>query len=85
MRLRRTFPLTWEYLSENKKTLENRENGRFKETWWQFGRTQNLTEFDTTKLMTPDIANRCEFTFDSNNLYHTTTVYSLSFSENKHD
>ena len=40
--------------------LEKRENGRFKGTWWQYSRPQNLNEFDTLKIMTPEIANGCQ-------------------------
>ncbi|MBK6680440.1 MAG: hypothetical protein IPG53_10620 [Ignavibacteriales bacterium] len=31
--------------------------------------------------MTPDIAITTDFTFDNDNLYHTTKVFSLSFSK----
>ena len=82
--IKKNFPRGWEYLMENKKALGERENGRFKSTWWQFSRPQNLNEFATTKLMTPEIASSPKMTFDSlGTMYHTTKVYSFSFIDNK--
>ena len=76
------YPRTWKYLQSVQTVLEERENGRFSDTWWQFSRPQNLNEFDAVKLMTPEIAARCEFTKDiSGNLTHTTKVYSLALKE----
>ncbi|MCX8000669.1 MAG: Eco57I restriction-modification methylase domain-containing protein, partial [Leptospiraceae bacterium] len=76
------FPLGWQYLLESQKQLKNQERGRFKESWWQFSRPQNLTEFETIKIMSPDISDKCNFTLDEvGNLYHTTTIYSISFNE----
>ncbi len=75
------YPLGWQYILENKKALEEREKGKFAKTWWQYGRTNNLSEFDCKKIILPDITNKPEFTYDHNNLYFTTTVYGLSFNE----
>jgi hypothetical protein len=75
------YPLAWQYLKLNQSILEKRENGRFKGTWWQYSRPQNLNEFDTLKIMTPEIANGCQMTFDADgNIYHTTKVYSFAFN-----
>jgi hypothetical protein len=74
------FPKGWSYLLANKAVLAQRERGRFKETWWQYGRPQNLTEFEAIKIMTPDICNGPQMTIDETGiLYHTTTVYSVAF------
>ena len=75
------FPLAWEYLQENKKELQNRENGKFKKDWWQYGRIQNLVEFDNSKISFPDISLNMQGIMDTNNLYHTTTIYSMSFND----
>lgn len=80
--IRTTFPKGWSYLLKNKESLERRENGRFKATWWQFGRPQNIGEFEVIKIMTPDIAHGCEFSIDLKNNYHTTTIYSFVFNQN---
>ncbi len=76
------FPLGWEYLVKNKCELENREHGKFADNWWCFSRPQNMTEFASTKIMTPEIALGCQLTIDeSGNYYHTTKVYSFVFNE----
>lgn len=79
--IRENFPKCWDYLLRNKSVLEQRESGRFKKTWWQFSRPQNMTEFTKEKIMTRDIASSCEFTLDNNQNYHTTTIYSFIFKE----
>lgn len=75
------FPKAWEYLKENKKELESREHGRFKNTWWQYSRPQNLNEFEHKKISFPDINMRMQAVIDDKNLYHTTTIYSIVFNE----
>jgi len=81
MDIRNQFPLAWQYLIENQESLVARENNRFEKTWWQYSRPQNLTEFESIKIMTPDIANQGKFTIDKGFNYHTTTIYSFSFKE----
>jgi adenine-specific DNA-methyltransferase len=76
------YPLGWEYLLENKSDLENREKGKMKnDRWYAYIYPKNLAEFDTTKIMTPYLSDRCNFTYDfKGNLYHTTKAYSLAFN-----
>lgn len=41
--LQGNYPLAWGYLNRNKRLLESREQGKFKDAqWYRFGRTQNL-------------------------------------------
>ncbi|MFH1911659.1 MAG: N-6 DNA methylase [Pseudomonadota bacterium] len=48
------YPLAWSYLQANKKLLENREKGKFKDDqWYRYGRTQNLGLWEQPKLMVP--------------------------------
>lgn len=79
--IKNKFPKAWEYLKENKKILENREHGKFKNTWWQYGRTQNLNEFENNKLSFPDVGLRAQGIYDNSNLYHSNTMYSLLFKD----
>ena len=52
--MRRDYPLAWDYVSRNKRLLENREKGKFKDPeWYRFGRTQNLGMWEQPKLMVP--------------------------------
>jgi hypothetical protein len=83
--IQNNFPSGWNYLLKNKNVLAKRESGRFADTWWQFSRPQNMTEFQSIKIMTRDIASGCEFSIDLNHHYHTTTVYSFVFNENVHE
>jgi hypothetical protein len=66
-----SYPNAWEYLQTNRKTLEAREHGKWKhENWYAFGRSQNLSEMEQTKILTPSIANRASFTFDESDFYY---------------
>jgi hypothetical protein len=49
-----SWPRAAEYLKENKRRLEQRENGKFRGTdWHRFGRSQNLAIQDRAKLCVP--------------------------------
>jgi hypothetical protein len=52
--MRRDYPLAWDYVNRNKRLLESREKGEFKDAeWYRFGRTQNLGMWEQPKLMVP--------------------------------
>jgi len=52
--MKRDYPLVWSYLNGNKKLLEDREKGKFKDVqWYRYGRTQNLGLWEQPKLMVP--------------------------------
>ena len=49
--LQKQYPFTWNYLCENKKYLEEREDGMLKgENWYAFGRTQALDVISLPKI-----------------------------------
>jgi type I restriction-modification system DNA methylase subunit len=59
------YPLTWNYLIDNKSYLENRENGKMRgERWYGYGRDQALDVMPLPKIFTPDIAARASFSLD---------------------
>ena len=65
------YPVAWQYLKENKSLLEARERGKWKhDKWYALGRSQNLSEMEQKKILTPSIANRASFTFDSTDYYY---------------
>ena len=69
--LRTQFPNAWAYLKENRQKLEAREGGKWKhDKWYAFGRSQNLSEMEQEKILTPSIANRTSFTFDTTDHYY---------------
>jgi len=65
------YPQAWKYLLENRGLLENRERGKWKnEHWYAFGRSQNLSEMEQQKILTPSIAASASFTFDETDFYY---------------
>ena len=65
------FPCCWAYLLENKKYLENREDGKMKgEKWYAFGRTQALEVIASKKIITPDIAPSAAYSLDTEGQYY---------------
>jgi len=64
--LKTRYPLTWAYLMDNKKYLENREDGKMRGSrWYGYGRTQALDVIPLPKIFTPDIAARSSFSLDA--------------------
>ena len=66
--LQKQFPLTYEYLSDpcNKKILLSREEGRFKNSFWQYSRPQNMKILFNEKILTPFNAFKNSFAYDNN-------------------
>ncbi len=63
--LKKKHPLTWAYLTANKKYLEEREDGSFRgDGWYAYGRSQALDVMPLPKLFTPDLAFTASFGFD---------------------
>jgi len=50
--MRKQFPCAWNYLSSNKRLLEEREHGKFAEEWWQLY-PKNLDLWEEPKIMLP--------------------------------
>ena len=79
--IKSNYPKAWDYLLQNKKELSGRENGKAEgKDFYRYIYPKNLTDFDSAKIMTPDIAYGCQFTYDFDRNYHTTTVYSLALN-----
>ncbi|MBI4615009.1 MAG: Eco57I restriction-modification methylase domain-containing protein [Planctomycetes bacterium] len=65
------YPRTWSYLLKNREILEARERGKWKhDRWYAFGRSQNLTEMDQPKILTPSIARVASFAYDDRGDYY---------------
>ena len=79
--IKRNFPLGWKYLKRNQQALGDRERGRMHNNkFYAYIYPKNLMEFETIKVMTPDICGKPEMSIDlSGELYHTTTLYSFVF------
>jgi hypothetical protein len=73
--LQRDAPLAWEYLNANKRFLEGREQGSFKDVqWYRFGRTQNLGVWEQPKLMIPYMITSLSAYLDAGNSYYFINV-----------
>ena len=63
--LKTKYPLTFAYLLDNKRYLENRESGKMRgSVWYAYGRNQALDVMPLQKIFTPDIAARSSFSLD---------------------
>ncbi len=63
--LQKKFPKIYNYLHENKTTLQKRDRGKMKgASWYLYSRNQNLSRFGQGKIMTPSIAKFSSFTYD---------------------
>ena len=64
-------PKCWKYLLENRKQLEDREQGKMKgEKWYGYVYPKSLTRFEKPKILTPSIASRASYTCDINGEYY---------------
>ncbi|SNY41451.1 TaqI-like C-terminal specificity domain-containing protein [Orenia metallireducens] len=73
--LKDKFPLAYDYLKKVQTKLENRERGSFKdENWFRFGRTQNISKWEQSKLMVPYMLNRLSCSIDISNNYYFVNV-----------
>ena len=63
--LKAHYPLTWTYLLENKKYLEDRENGKMRHgQWYGYIYPKALDVMPLSKIFTPDIASCASFSLD---------------------
>jgi hypothetical protein len=59
------FPLAWAYLKRHEKSLRTRENSSFDiESWYQFGRSQNIGRQRGKKICIPRLAERIRCAVD---------------------
>lgn len=77
--IQKTFPKGYEYLKRNEQELRARERGRFDNAkeWFLFSRKQGISEVEQQKIITPEIANYPNMTFDDGVMYHNTKCYSF--------
>jgi len=66
----RTYPLTWEYLAENRQRLSIRNKGRMGAEWYGYVYKKNHTRFGATKLLVPSLALGSCFALDTEGYYY---------------
>jgi hypothetical protein len=70
-RFKEQYPRVWSYLLKNREALEQRERGRMKrDDWYAYIYPKNLTLFRHRKLLTADMADRMNFSFDAEGEFH---------------
>lgn len=67
--MRENYPFAWKYLKENKKLLENRENGKFKYSGWYQLYPKNLHLWEQAKILVPYMITRLSAFYDLDNSY----------------
>jgi type I restriction-modification system DNA methylase subunit len=69
------FPKTAAYLLENRKRLEDRERGKFKDTdWHRFGRSQNLGIQQRKKICVPRLVDQLCAAYDAKGIHFLDNV-----------
>ncbi len=70
--LKKKFPKGWNYLLSRREELMNRERGKWRhEGWYAYGRSQNLTQMDSPKLIIQVTAQKPTVLLDDRGLYMT--------------
>ncbi len=84
------YPRTWNYLNENKVTLESREKNRRKdkENWYEYSRPQNLNQFPQPKILMQVLSKKGSFSLDLEKKYYfvgggTAGGYGITIKEGK--
>jgi hypothetical protein len=67
---RKRFPLTWDYLEENRERLVKRNKGRMGTEWYGYVYKKNHTRFGMPKLLVPSIATGSCFAADLEGNYY---------------
>lgn len=76
-------PKLYDYLRENKRVLQAREDGRMRVPGWHgFIYPKNIEVMSLPKLLVPDIADRASFALDEAGEFAFTSGYGITLREN---
>jgi hypothetical protein len=70
----RRFPRCWAYLSARRVELDDRNitgGAAASQQWYQYGRSQSLTKFDTPKIILPVLSTEPRYSYDDTNMMFT--------------
>ncbi|MBC6433244.1 N-6 DNA methylase [Nostoc sp. HG1] len=82
-KFRNNYPLTFDYLMQNKQFLENREKGKMLGLdWYAYIYPKNIQLMKKSKILVPDIANRASFAWDEKGDYAFTSGYGIILKNN---
>ena len=81
--MKNKFPLTWAYFLDHEDDLKGREGNRWKksDTWWEFGRPQNLEKFEVPKIIFAHIATQATYMLDEIGTWYYKTAYSVRLND----
>jgi hypothetical protein len=86
--IKEKYPKTYIYLTDHDKEFKARESGKAGKMahWYSYIYPKNLNKFEQPKLSSMEIcANHPNVTFDDQNFYHTTKVYSWVKKEDSNE
>jgi hypothetical protein len=69
--MRAIYPRAWAYFAAHKKRLKKRSivgGSGGKEKWYQYGRSQSLAKFNTSKIILPILSLEPRYTYDDSNI-----------------
>jgi hypothetical protein len=76
--LKRKYPNTYRYLQSKRDDLKGRDYfDNLGKAWFELWNQRNPKYFEQQKLITPEIASKNSFSFDTDNYYANTKVYGL--------
>lgn len=81
--MQKLFPLTYEYLLPFKNELTEKKI-RYKTNpkyWYALHRSRDIQMFEQPKIITAEISYGCNMTFDTTNMYHATTCYTILLND----
>lgn len=84
--MRSAYPKTWDYLSQNRQLLSNREHGKFKATGWYQLYPKNLNLWEQPKILIPYMITNLAAYLDKSNMYFvnvTTGGFGITIGEDK--
>jgi len=77
--LKEKYPKTYLYLLDNQDYLKNREHGKMRgQNWYAYVYPKNIEIMATSKILTPDIADRASFALDEKGDYAFTSGYGIT-------
>jgi len=67
---KKNYPLTWDYLNDNRKVLSSRNKGKMGNEWYGYVYKKNHTRLSMPKLVVPSLANQSSFAPDLKGEYY---------------
>ena len=73
------LPKTWNYFKSHEKELRGRESGAWEnsDSWYEYGRTQNLERFEIPKIIQGHICKEATFMLDEIGTWYFTSAYGV--------